>query len=106
MYHTGLVNGIMTALIESDSADRDMFLKTGELPNNTEREPVSTSIFNVLSHARNLRPVVHKLINGVEVDGCKLNRKLSLEDLKKKKYPSWRLPDFVASRWRGIGKAR
>jgi hypothetical protein len=83
LYHTGLINGIMSALLKKGSIDRTRFLQNGELPINLPIEPVSTSIFHVLYHARNLRPVVNKIVNGVEVDGYELNGVLSLEDLLK-----------------------
>ena len=81
LYHTALVNGIMEELMTENSQCRRDFLKSGQLPVGLSIEPVSSVIFDVLCNARNLRPVVNKLVDGEQVDGYKLNYDLSLEHL-------------------------
>ena len=62
---------------------RREFLSTGKVPEGLAREPVPSSLFNVLCNAKNLRPVANKLANGETVSGprYKIKEQLSLENL-------------------------
>jgi hypothetical protein len=82
LYHTALVNSTMNMLLDEPNERRD-FLRSGSLPSCVAREPVPSSVFNVLSNARNLRRVVNELAERREVTGYTINEHLSLEYLLK-----------------------
>ena len=84
LYHTGLVNYMMNMLLDpTKETKRREFLSTGKVPEGLAREPVPSSLFNVLCNAKNLRPVANKLANGETVSGprYKIKEQLSLENL-------------------------
>ncbi|KAL3905427.1 MAG: hypothetical protein SGILL_009681, partial [Bacillariaceae sp.] len=84
LYHTGLVNHMMNILLDpTKETKRQEFLSTGKVPEHLAREPVPSSLFNVLRNAKNLRPVANKLANDERVSGpqFKIKERLSLEDL-------------------------
>mmetsp|Transcript_6783 Transcript_6783/g.18959 ORF Transcript_6783/g.18959 Transcript_6783/m.18959 type:complete len:637 (-) Transcript_6783:946-2856(-) len=84
LYHTALVNGIMNMLLDpTDPTKRREFLSTGKVPSDLAREPVPSSIFNVLRNAKNLRHVVNVLAERGQISGpgFKINEQLSLEHL-------------------------
>jgi hypothetical protein len=56
-------------------------LQDDNLPKRLGREPVPSSVYDVLQNARNLRHVVNMLAEGCEVVDYKLNENLSLEHL-------------------------
>lgn len=80
LYHTALVNALMNRLLKIPS-DRAAFLHGVPLPGSFGREPIPSSVFNVLQNARNLRQVANELAERREVKGYELNEDLSLEHL-------------------------
>lgn len=62
---------------------RCLFLQDGVLPQELAREPVPSSVYDVLlnSNSRNLRHVANLLAEGLEALNYKLNDQLSLEHL-------------------------
>lgn len=82
LYHTALVNQVMNMMLH-DPNERKEFLRYGRLPDAISRaqEQVPLSVYRVLENARNLRPVVNKLVSKQELTGHTLNTSLTLEDL-------------------------
>ena len=80
LYHTALVNEMMNIMLQN-GIGRKNFLLNDIIPNNLVRDKIASSVYDVLGWSRNLRPVVHKLVERRPVRGYKLNKSLSLEDL-------------------------
>jgi hypothetical protein len=61
LFHTALVNGTMQKL--SDPVSRQIWLRDLNVPPpGLERESVPSSVYNILATARNLRPVINRLV--------------------------------------------
>jgi hypothetical protein len=82
LYHTALVNETMRELSNSES--RKIWLRNlDDLPPGLQREFVPSSVYNILATARNLRPIINRLVEDGQLLDYVLNRTLKLEDLLK-----------------------
>lgn len=80
LFHTALVVDTMRKLC--DQGSRQSWLQDLNLPPpGIEREHIPSSVYDVLKSARNLRPVVNRLVEDGELLGYGLNLNLTLEDL-------------------------
>jgi len=84
LYHTASVNRWMNVLLKENYRQK-FFLKDDWLSSYPGKEPIPSSVFDVLGTARNLRHVANTLMEGRAVIGYKLNENLSLEDLLQEK---------------------
>lgn len=82
LFHTALVNGTMQIL--SSNLSRKIWLRNlDEPPPGLERESVPSSAYNILATARNLRPVINRLVEDGQLLDYALNHNLTLEELLK-----------------------
>jgi hypothetical protein len=84
LYHTALVNRWMNVLLKENYCHK-AFLQDDWMVPYLGREPIPSSVFDVLGTARNLRHVANMIMEGRDVIGYKLSENLSLEDLLQEK---------------------
>jgi hypothetical protein len=83
LFHTASVNAAMQTLNETFA--REAWLAgLSKCPQNVKRPKVESSIYSVLESARNLRPMINRLVEEGQLDDYTLNTTLTLEELLRK----------------------